>query len=126
MVSVEDLKAIAGAYCELFIVVDALDECKEDSRPEIIGAFREILQSLPLVKVFVTSRPEPDIIRFMEDAGTPTLKVDASLMRPDIEKFVKEEVHDLRHGRNGVQLYIKSDDLVEEVVRILTEKANGM
>jgi hypothetical protein len=124
--SIEDLKAVVGAYRELFVVVDALDECKEFNRPEIISVFRELLQSLPLVKVFVTSRPEPDIIRFMEDAGTPTLKVGASLMRPDIEKFVKEEVHDLRHGRNGVQIYIKSDDLVEEVVRALTEKANGM
>jgi hypothetical protein len=124
--SIEDLKAVAGAYRELFIVVDALDECKEFNRPEIISVFRELLQSLPLVKVFVTSRPEPDIIRFMEDAGTPTLKVDASLMGPDIERFVTEEVRDLRLGRNGVRLYIKSDDLVEEVVRTLTENANGM
>ena len=124
--SIEDLKAVAGAYRELFIVVDALDECKEFNRPEIISVFRELLQSLSLVKVFVTSRPEPDIIRFMEDAGTPTLKVDASLMGPDIERFVTEEVRDLRLGRNGVRLYIKSDDLVEEAVRTLTENANGM
>jgi hypothetical protein len=124
--NVEDLKAIAGTYRELFVVVDALDECPEDNRPEIIGVFREILQSLPLVKVFVTSRPEPDISRFMEDAGIPTLKVDASFMAPDIEKFVTDEVRDLRLGRNSVRLYIKSDDLAEEVVRTLTEKADGM
>jgi hypothetical protein len=124
--SVEDLKAVAGAYRELFVVVDALDECKEDNRPETISIFREMLQSLPLVKVFVTSRPEPDISRFMEDAGTPTLKVDASFMAPDIEKFVKDEVRDLRLGRNGVHLHIKSDDLAEEVVRTLTERADGM
>jgi hypothetical protein len=123
---VEDLKAVAGMYREIFVVVDALDECKNDNRPEIIGVFREILQTLPLVKVFVTSRPEPDISRFMEDAGTPTLKVDASFMGPDIEKFVTDEVRDLRLGRNSVRLYIKSDDLAEEVVRTLTEKADGM
>jgi hypothetical protein len=124
--SVEDLEAVAGKYRELFVVVDALDECIEDNRPEIISVFREMLLSLPLVKVFVTSRPETDITRFMEDAGTPTLKVDASFMGPDIEKFVTDEVRDLRLGRNGVRLYIKSDALAEEVIRTLTEKADGM
>jgi hypothetical protein len=124
--SAEDLKAVAGTYREVFVVVDALDECKEDDRPEIISVFREILQFLPVVKVFVTSRPEPDISRFMEDAGTPTLKVDASFMAPDIKKFVADEVRDLRLGRDGVHLYIKSDDLAEEVVRTLTERADGM
>ena len=126
MGSVEDLKAVAGKYRELFVVVDALDECIEDNRPEIVSVFREMLLSLPLVKVFVTSRPETDITRFMEDAGTPTLKVDASFMGPDIEKFVTDEVRDLRLGRNGVRLYIKSDALAEEVVHTLTEKADGM
>jgi hypothetical protein len=124
--SVEDLEAVAGKYRELFVVVDALDECIENNRPEIISVFREMLLSLPLVKVFVTSRPETDITRFMEDAGTPTLKVDASFMGPDIEKFVTDEVRDLRLGRNGVRLYIKSDALAEEVVRTLTDKADGM
>jgi hypothetical protein len=124
--SVEDLKAVAAKYRELFVVVDALDECTADNRPEIISVFREILQFLPVVKVFVTSRPELDISKFMEDTGTPTLKIDASLMAPDIKKFVEDEVHDLRHGRNSVRLYIKSDDLAEEVVRTLTEKADGM
>lgn len=124
--SVEDLLAVAGRYSELFVVVDALGECTKDNLPEIIGVFVEMLRSLPLVKVFVTSRPETDITRFMEDAGTPTLKVDASFMGPDIEKFVTDEVRDLRLGRNGVTLCIKSDDLAEEIVRTLTERANGM
>ena len=124
--STEDLKAVARTYRGLFIVVDALDECTEDNRPEIISVFREVLQFLPVVKVFVTSRPEPDISIFMEDAGTPTLKVDASFMAPDIEKFVTDEVRDLRLGRNGVHLHIKSDDLAEDIVRTLTERADGM
>jgi hypothetical protein len=124
--SVEDLKAVAGTYSEFFVVVDALDECTKDDLPEIIGVFRDMLRSLPLVKVFVTSRPDTDITRFMEDAGTPTLKVDASFTGPDIEKFVTDEVRDLRLGRNGVQLCIKLDVLAEEVVRTLTEKADGM
>jgi len=124
--STEDLKAIASTYRELSIVVDALDECTRDNRPEIIGVFRDILQSLPIVKVFVTSRPEPDISRFMEEASTPALKIDASFMAADIDKFVTDEVRDLRLGRNGVHLYIRSDDLAQEVVRTLSEKADGM
>jgi hypothetical protein len=106
--------------------LDALDECTRENRAEIIGTFREILQFLPVVKVFVTSRPEPDISEFMENAGTPTLQVNASSMAPDIKKFVTDEVRDLRLGRNGVCLYVKSDDLAEEVVRTLTDMADGM
>jgi hypothetical protein len=124
--SVEDLKAVAGTYRELYVVLDALDECTRENRAEIIGTFREILQFLPVVKVFVTSRPEPDISEFMENAGTPTLQVNASSMAPDIKKFVMDEVRDLRLGRNGVCLYVKSDDLAEEVVRTLTDMADGM
>jgi len=124
--SAEDLKAIAGLYRELFIVVDALDECAQGNRPEMVDLLREISQYLPLVRIFVTSRPETDIIRVMEDAGTPTLQVDASFMAPDIRRFVTDEVRDLRIGRNGVRLCIKSDDVADEVVRTLTERADGM
>lgn len=124
--SVEDFLVVAEAFSEIFIVVDALDECVSSNRPGMLGFLREITKRLPLAKIYVTSRPEIDISREMEVGGTPTLKIDISLTAPDIEKYVSDEVHDLRRGRNGVQLCVRSDELADDIIHTLTAKAYGM
>ena len=45
------------------IILDALDECEEDTRHEILEAFDCILeQSTEIVKIFVSSRDDVDIV----------------------------------------------------------------
>ena len=45
------------------IIVDALDECEETTRHELLEAFDEIIsKSVELVKVFVSSRDDVDIV----------------------------------------------------------------
>ena len=46
-----------------YIVIDALDECEEELRHELLIAFNTILQSSEgLVKIFVSSRDDIDIV----------------------------------------------------------------
>ena len=40
-----------------FICVDALDECVEGHRPEILGSLRQILEKSPNTRIFLTGRP---------------------------------------------------------------------
>ncbi|KAM0723401.1 hypothetical protein Q7P37_000387 [Cladosporium fusiforme] len=124
--STEDFIAVAETLGEVFIVVDALDECTSKNRPDMLAFLREITKRVPLAKIYVTSRPEIDIARDMEISGTPTLSIDVSSVAPDIEKYVSDEVQDLRRGRHGVQLCVLSDDLADDIVRTLTAKAHGM
>ena len=40
-----------------FICIDALDECAEGHRPEILGSLRQILEKSPNTRIFLTGRP---------------------------------------------------------------------
>lgn len=45
------------------ILIDALDECEEDARHELLEALDEIVQkSTEIVKIFVSSRDDIDIV----------------------------------------------------------------
>jgi selenocysteine-specific translation elongation factor len=55
---------------EMFIVIDALDECQEEGRPDTIRLLTEVMKSLPCVEVFVTSRKEGDIEQALMESNT--------------------------------------------------------
>lgn len=49
----------------LTIILDALDECEEDTRYELLEAFDEIIStSREVVKILVSSRDDVDIVSF--------------------------------------------------------------
>ena len=49
------------------IILDALDECEKDTRYELLEAFDEIIsRSVEVVKVFVSSRDDIDIVSLHE------------------------------------------------------------
>ena len=45
----------------VLLVVDALDECDKAGRSDLLSVLLDKLTDLPMVKVMITSRPEPDI-----------------------------------------------------------------
>ena len=48
------------------IIIDALDECNEKDRDELLLVLFDKLNQLPMVKVVITSRPEPDIVELLQ------------------------------------------------------------
>jgi len=113
-------------YEEVFVVVDALDECPQAERRHIVGFITDVMKALPCAKIFVTSRRESDIIRAFEENNTPTIQIEAKNVAGDIETFVRSEVQKLRKGYHGRKLYLTSDILEARVIQTLTEKAAGM
>jgi hypothetical protein len=111
---------------EVYIVIDALDECPQRERHHIIGFTTEIMKSLGCGKLFITSRREPDISRAFEEITTPTIQIKAENISGDIETFVRSEVQKLRNGYHGKKLFLTSDNLEAKVVQTLTKKADGM
>lgn len=122
----ERFVATVQRYRDLFVIVDALDECPKDNRVEMIEFLSLISQGQTSTKVFVTSRREIDIVRAFDNSGTTPIQIEAKSTAKDIQKYVEDEVEALRKGRNGRKLHLPSDSMAAEVVETLTSKANGM
>jgi hypothetical protein len=113
---------------QVYVVFDALDECPERERKDILGFITSIVTTpTPCrVKVFVTSRREMDIAKAFEDKHIPTIQIRAENVAADIETFARSQVEKFRIGEHGKTLYVTSDDLKEKIVHTLAMKADGM
>jgi hypothetical protein len=113
-------------FDKVFIVVDALDECPKDQRPNIIGLLSTVMSGMPCAKVFVTSRREGDIERAFTENSAPTIQIHVENVVADIQNYTENEVKKLRKGLHGKKLFLSSDFLEAKVISTLTEKAEGM
>ncbi|CAG8652799.1 10011_t:CDS:2, partial [Acaulospora colombiana] len=52
---------------DIVFVIDAVDECKLESRKKMLRVLLQALGSLPTLKVLLTSRPESDIMNLLRD-----------------------------------------------------------
>lgn len=73
------------------IIIDALDECDALHRYELLEALDVIIQqSSNIVKIFVSSREDSDILCKLENS--PNLYIGADDNKRDIENFIRAEV----------------------------------
>jgi hypothetical protein len=99
-------------YSKVFIVVDALDECREDD--ETRATLLEVFRSLPgQVNLMVTSRDLPSIARDFE--GTKRLHIRAK--DDDIKIYIEGRI---ASGRRHLK------QLQEVIVNRIVENAKGM
>src|SRR5436190_9467308 len=97
-----NLISLLDAFCHIlndkkatdFIIIDALDECKEDEDAQERGAFFEALQNINSsvtspYKIFITSRPEPDIKRELTELGVIALSMQQAVVDEDIRLHVR-------------------------------------
>jgi hypothetical protein len=92
------------------IVIDALDECKdEESDSAILLVLGQIISEIPGIKFFVTSRPEMHIISGFRgpllEASTDVFvlhHVELRIVDNDIRRFFKYELSKLAHKRRGM------------------------
>jgi ankyrin repeat protein len=118
-------------FPEVFCVLDALDECEDDSREWLIQKFARIFSSnndrpasrviTGRLKMLVTSRPWEDIeFGFLEASKIRLKTEEEDGIDHDIRTFVKEKVNALAK-RRGYTAHER-----EIVTEALTSKANGM
>jgi hypothetical protein len=73
------------------IVLDAIDEVQPKSRYELIEALQQIFRdSGSVVKIFVTSRDDDQVLSLLTNAST--LRIDAGNNHADMESFVHDQV----------------------------------
>jgi hypothetical protein len=106
------------------IIIDALDECDPCRRHELLAALDRIIQeSASLVKIFVSSRDDNDIVYRLRHSWN--VYINAGDNSKDIERFVQAEVEQsIQNGRLlGGNV---SQELKNQILMALGSGAQGM
>ena len=90
---IQDLELTLSDVCQdfnqIFIAIDALDECEESMRWKSFLPFLKTLQKTPKIRLFITSRPHPEDIRNALGAA-PQVTVEAS--DADLKKYLRRRI----------------------------------
>lgn len=112
---------LISTYPNTYFIVDALDECDKETRNRFIDILNFfVLESPNPVKIFISSRPDQDIVhRF---GHGPNVAIRATDNHDDIVKFVNQEIRESPpHWRERID-----DELKRVICESLIEKSNGM
>ena len=122
------VEPLQSADISTIIVIDALDECKDDEPSSaILSVLGRFVKKVPEVKFFVTGRPEPRIktgfrLPLLADATDVFVLHDVhpSLINEDIQLFLKHELSELaqKHQLEGWP--------TDESVTLLCQRAGGL
>jgi Cdc6-like AAA superfamily ATPase len=114
---------------EVWVVLDALDECRTRAGSETQGLLKWIAAFLNSnqrnVHLLITSRPEQDISSGLSEIapeGKAMVPIQSDLVKDDIETYVNAKV---RYG-DGLKRWRNRPDVQDEIVSRLITKANGM
>jgi hypothetical protein len=114
---------------EIYIILDALDECSTRKGPSSEGllAWMQSLSDLELINVrlLVTSRPEHDIelvLRKLAQSDEDIVPIQSNLIEDDISTYVHARVR----TSGELKRWKSRPDVLDEIQRVLMEKAQGM
>ncbi|KAJ7589687.1 hypothetical protein C8J56DRAFT_939310, partial [Mycena floridula] len=115
----ETLRAVLELYTHVYVVVDALDECTDDSRDKLVSAFHSLMECQHL-KLLVTSRRHisPQTLEFTEHSS-----INISAQNQDIESYIIQMIKE--PGRFN-RLVNSDDTLKTDIIAGVTKKASGM
>ncbi|KAF8465098.1 NACHT domain-containing protein, partial [Kalaharituber pfeilii] len=114
--------AVSSFFEQVFLVIDAFDECNQDDRKEILNGITRLLQNCSTkLKLCVTSRPEKDIKHAFTSSGFSTIKIEATKVDQDISSFVQHQLQVRTHEHCTL-----NDEICKEIEHALLLKANGM
>ena len=123
------VQPLAESGISIVIVIDALDECKDDKPASaILFVLGRFVAEIPNVKFFVTGRPEPHIregFRLLLLAKVTDVfvlhDVGSSQVNSDIRLFFKHRFLDLKGRRCGLE-----DWPTEQQLDLLCQRAAGL
>jgi hypothetical protein len=121
----EMIVELVAYYPVTLIVIDALDECVPDQRYNLCDCIERILkESSSLVKIFVSSRKEPDL-RY-EIKKYPNLEISSGKNSEDIIKFVQAEVQRMISKGMILRNSHAKEDMKNLIVKTLVSEAGAM
>lgn len=115
---------LTGTYRQTTIVIDALDESDAVIRSRFLSSLGTIIRSsTSLVKIFVSSRDDDDIVLRLEQV--PNVYIEAKDNIGDIERFVHVKINRCIEGRMLLRGRV-TEDLKKDVVSALVSGSHGM
>jgi ankyrin repeat domain-containing protein 50 len=120
---------LAKSFDQIFVVVDALDECQQEeqngifNREQIINFIFDLTDGTPCAKVFLTSRRETDIRDALARHQTPTIQIEVRNVTEDINAYVNDHVEYLLKVK---KLKLGKPILKEKIVKMLVANAERM
>ena len=122
------VQPLMGSKISTVIVIDALDECKDDKPASaILSVLGQFVTEIPKVKFFVTGRPEP---RIQKSFRLPLLakatdvlvlhEVGSGQVNRDIQLFFRHNFSELKEHQGGLDGWPTEEDL-----SLLCERAAG-
>ncbi|PVF91598.1 WD40 repeat-like protein [Serendipita vermifera] len=111
---VEPLRSISQ---DIVFILDAVDECKLESRKRLLRVLLQEIDSLPTLKIFLTSRPESDIMGLLQDKAIVRgmhFKMQGSKNQSnmvDIASYVNHHLTSLLSSKRRDQLVTQSNGL---------------
>jgi hypothetical protein len=116
---------LAERYPSVTIIIDALDECNPTTRKDLLAAIEFILrESSCLIKIFVSSRDDQDIVYRLR--GYPNLELSSDRNSHDIAKFVESETSLLIENGSLLAFSRIKEKLQQKIVREVVSGASGM
>lgn len=114
----ETMKNICTGYRQIYVVIDALDECDEKSRKSILAQFDKVDHSV--ARFFLTSRPHlTEMQRKFSELPQVKIKAEAS----DIREFI---LNNIRENDILSELIENTMDLEDEIITTIIGKAGEM
>ena len=114
------LPKLLEAYTTTTIILDALDECDKTKRYRLIKTLKNLIRDCKNLKVFITSRRDPDINTHLQSEDT--LEMSATDNENDIRLFVRSELDKVEETRGRpISLALR-----EEIIETLHNKSNSM
>ena len=112
------LRVTISSLPQVFICIDALDECPPKHLPGLLGSLRDILQELPGMRIFLTGRPhvKEDIRRYFAKAVAIPICPNADDIRSYLEMRLDTDA----------EPDAMNDDLRVDIVRIILERISDM
>lgn len=112
-------------YPVVIIIIDALDECNPATRQDLLDAMEFILQQSPsLIKIFISSRDDQDIVYKLQEY--PSLELSSDRNSSDIAKFVEHETSSLVAKGNLLRFSRMKEELQQKIIEKVTNGAGGM
>lgn len=116
---------VLGLYPMATIIIDALDECNPAGRRHLLQTLQDLLVQSPcLVKIFISSRDDQDIVYRLQDY--PNLLISSRKNQKDIVQFVRHETMALVQSGDLLRSSTNKDAMQAVIIESVTAKADGM
>ena len=106
---------------EYFIIIDGLDECKEEESKLLLQCLKQLLMSKTAIRVYCSSRP--DVSRWAPALLESQWNVFMSQINPDIEEYINDTLEQRLGSGN---LSIGDPKIILTIRDALLENAHGM